>query len=286
MGEIIKDEQTFINITHLNNYQVLEKIKKEIENLEKQKVNFIKKNEEVKILIDNFKKSIDYWVDQNQKLETKICYYQKQINKLEKQKINKIKNFFINLFSFKKINKNKKINNLIEIEEINCEILKQTKLNNEKKINNLNLNYIGKKDEYANLITNINETLEQENKLLIKLMNYEKNQQQKITVAEVNEQKVENNEAKVRLTEKICVLAKQLSTSSSDEGFNSESTSASSLQSNFTVPFKIKRKLQISKPVSFKKSDKPWEQTLRQYDYPTNNYKQKSKITKPKMIKL
>lgn len=283
MREIIKDEQTFINITHLNNYQILEKIQKEIKNLEKQKINLIKKKEEVKKTINNFKKSIAYWIDQNQKLEIKICYCQKQINKLEKQKINKIKNFFINLFSFKKINKNKEINNLIEIEKINCKILKQTKLNNEKKINNLNLNYIGKQDEYGDSITNINinETLEQVNKLLIKLMNYEKDQQQKITVAEVNEQKVENYEAKVRLAEKNCVLAKQLSTSSSDEGFNSESTSTSSLQPDITVPFKIKQTLQIIKPVPLKKKDKPWEQTLREYDYPTNNYKQKSKATKP-----
>ncbi len=53
-----------------------------------------------------------------------IINYKNQILKLKKQKINKVKNFFIKIFSFGKININQNINNLIRQEEENCELLK------------------------------------------------------------------------------------------------------------------------------------------------------------------
>lgn len=275
MGQI-KNEQTIVDITQLNNYEVIEKIKKEIKDLDLKKKNLIDERKQEGETINNFVTSINYWIDQNKKIETKMCDNQKQIDKLEKQKINKIKNFFISLFSFGRKNKNKKISQLIQVEKKDSELLKETSLNNEEKIKRLNSYYLKEKEKYENLIGSFNKTLEKENELLMKLMNLEKEQQQK--TVEVNEQMVAQYEAEIfKLTEKICDLKNQLTSTSSDEGFNSKSTSTSFLDSDITS---LKLKPQISKPAPFKKSDKPWEQTLRKYDYPSNNYKQKQKTTK------
>lgn len=162
----IKKEQIFTNKAYLINYETVEKIKKQLLNLKGEKIKLIEKSEKIEKEINNYQKTIQFWIKQNKEIEDKVFQFNIQIYKLKEQKINKIKNFFINLFSFGKINKNKSINNLIETEEINCELFKKTKLNNQQKINILNSNYIEKQTKYANLITNINQITEYENKLL------------------------------------------------------------------------------------------------------------------------
>lgn len=299
----IKKEQIFTNKAYLINYETVEKIKKQLLNLKGEKIKLIEKSEKIEKEINNYQKTIQFWIKQNKEIEDKVFQFNIQIYKLKEQKINKIKNFFINLFSFGKINKNKSINNLIETEEINCELFKKTKLNNQQKINILNSNYIEKQTKYANLITNINQITEYENKLLedknnllnnnnnllIDLIN-QKEQQEKETIVEVNEQMVEQFESEIfQLTEKICDLENQLLSNSSDEGFNSKSTSTDSLNSDISVPLKIQPKLQISNPINKQKEkDIPWEQTLRKYenDIPTKNYKQRIKPTNSRIVKF
>ncbi|WP_174480836.1 hypothetical protein [Spiroplasma endosymbiont of Danaus chrysippus] len=80
--------------------------------------------------------------------------------------------------------------------------------------------------------------LNNNNNLLIDLIN-QKEQQEKETIVEVNEQMVEQFESEIfQLTEKIYDLEKQLLSNSSDEGFNSKSTSTDSLNSDISVPLK------------------------------------------------
>ncbi|WP_342254316.1 hypothetical protein [Spiroplasma endosymbiont of Zeiraphera isertana] len=299
----IKKEQIFTNKAYLINYETVEKIKKQLLNLKGEKIKLIEKSEKIEKEINNYQKTIQFWIKQNKEIEDKVFQFNIQIYKLKEQKINKIKFFFINLFSFGKINKNRSINNLIETEEINCELFKKTKLNNQQKINILNSNYIEKQTKYANLITNINQITEYENKLLedknnllnnnnnllIDLIN-QKEQQEKETIVEVNEQMVEQFESEIfQLTEKICDLEKQLLSNSSDEGFNSKSTSTDSLNSDISVPLKIQTKPQISNPINKQKEkDIPREQTLRKYenDISTKNYKQRIKPTNSRIIKF
>ncbi|WJG70853.1 hypothetical protein [Spiroplasma ixodetis] len=131
--------------------------------------------------------------------------------------------------------------------------------------------------------------LNNNNNLLIDLI-IQKEQQEKETIVEVNEQMVEQFESEIfQLSEKICDLENQLLSNSSDEGFNSKSTSTDSLNSDISVPLKIQPKLQISNPINKQKEkDIPWEQTLRKYenDIPTKNYKQRIKPTNSRIVKF
>ncbi len=85
----------------------------------------MKKVRKLKKKLIIIKKLFNFELNKIKKIEDKVFQFNIRIYKLKEQKINKIKNFFINLFSFGKINKNKSINNLIETEEINCELLKK-----------------------------------------------------------------------------------------------------------------------------------------------------------------
>ena len=284
---ITKKEQDFINSQILENQKNIEKIEKQIQNLEKERNYFqneIKKNE---ITIKNFKANIMFWSEQNKEIETKIINYKNQIFKLKKQKNNKVKNFFIKIFSFGKINKNKKINNLIQQEKINCEVLKETKLNNQKKIETLNLAYNKKNGTHTSLITNINKItrninklledknklLQNNNNLLIDLLNQKKQQQE--VIIEVDEQMVEQFESEIfQLNEKICDLKNTLLSNSSDKGFYSKSTSTDSLHSSNSLSLNKQPTLQIPKTTTnTKEKIKPWEQILREYPTEKNNSK-------------
>ncbi|WJG70494.1 hypothetical protein [Spiroplasma ixodetis] len=279
---ITKKEQDFINSQILENQKNIQEIEKQIQILEKE-INYFQ--DEIKIneiTIKNFKDNIIFWNEQSEKIETKIINYKNQIFKLKKQKINKVKNFFIKIFSFGKININQNINNLIQKEEENCELLKATNLNNQKKIEILNLTYNEKKEKHKNLITNINKIIENINKLFNhknKLLQNNNNllfdllnQKQQEVIIKVDEQMIEKYESEIfKLNEKICNLE------INDEGFHSKSTSTNSLTSINSLSFNKQQKPQISKSINNSKEKiKPWEQTLR--EYPTEKSIQKNKL--------
>ncbi|WP_174481129.1 hypothetical protein [Spiroplasma endosymbiont of Danaus chrysippus] len=287
---ITKKEQDFINSQILKNQKNIEEIEKQIQSLEKER-NYFKNEISInEITIKNFKTNIFFWSEQSKKIETKIINYQKQILKLKKQKINKIKNFFIKFFSLGKININQNINNLTQQEEKNCELLKETNLNNQKKIEILNLSYNENKENQKNLITNINKIIENINKLLNhknKLLQNNNNllfnllnQKQQKVIIKVDEQTIEKYELEIfKLNEKICDLENKLLSSSNDndEGFHSKSTSTNSLPSSNSLSLNKQQKPQIPKVINnLKEKIKPWEETLR--EYPTEKSIQKNKL--------
>ncbi|WP_342273518.1 hypothetical protein [Spiroplasma endosymbiont of Acasis viretata] len=285
---ITKKEQDFINGQILENQKNIEEIEKQIQNLEKERNYFQNEISINEITIKNFKTNIIFWSEQKEKIETKIINYKNQILKLKKQKINIFKNFFIKIFSFGKININQNINNLIQQEEKNCELLKETNLNNQKKIETLNLTYNEKKENHKNLITNINKITENINKLLNhnnKLLQNNSNllfnllnQKQQKVIIKVDEQTIEKYESEIfKLNEKICDLENKLLSSSSDERFHSKSTSTNSLPSSNSLSLNKQQKPQIPKVINnLKEKIKPSEETLR--EYPTEKGIQKNKL--------
>ncbi|MBP1526922.1 hypothetical protein [Spiroplasma endosymbiont of Dactylopius coccus] len=94
----IKKEQIFTNKAYLINYETVEKIKKQLLNLKGEKIKLIEKSEKIEKEINNYQKTIQFWIKQNKEIEDKVFQFNIQIYKLKEQKINKIKNFFINLF--------------------------------------------------------------------------------------------------------------------------------------------------------------------------------------------
>ncbi|WP_400255211.1 hypothetical protein [Spiroplasma endosymbiont of Cleonymus obscurus] len=93
----IKKEQIFTNKAYLINYETVEKIKKQLLNLKGEKIKLIEKSEKIEKEINNYQKTIQFWIKQNKEIEDKVFQFNIQIYKLKEQKINKIKNFFINL---------------------------------------------------------------------------------------------------------------------------------------------------------------------------------------------
>lgn len=282
---ITKKEKDFINSQILENQKNIEEIEKPIQSLEKERNYFQNEITINEITIKNFKANIIFWSEQNEEIETKIINYKNQIFNLKKQKINKVKNFFIKIFSFGKININQNINNLIQKEKENYELLKETKLNNQKKIENLNLTYSEKKETHKNLITNINKITENINKLLNhknKLLQNNNNllfdllnQKKEDLIIEVDEQTIEEYESEIfKLNEKICDLENKLLSSSSDEGFHSKSTSTNSLNSGNSLSLNKQHQPKVINNPTEK--IKPWEQTLR--EYPTEKSIQKNKL--------
>lgn len=90
----IKKEQIFTNKAYLINYETVEKIKKQLLNLKGEKIKLIEKSEKIEKEINNYQKTIQFWIKQNKEIEDKVFQFNIQIYKLKEQKINKIKNFW------------------------------------------------------------------------------------------------------------------------------------------------------------------------------------------------
>lgn len=253
----IKEEQEFIDT-----------IQSETLEISHQKLQLLEtKRQELAITIEKFTKDINYYTAQNQELEKQISDYKQQIIELKKQKINKIKNFLIILFSLGKKNHNQNINTTIKAKTEKYQPLENKKTTNETIINNLKLNNEKKKNEQISLLNEIDKI----KSLIINLLKINK-EKQELEIFNLNE--------------KNCNLENQISFSnnSSDEGFDSKSASTESLHTNNQQHAKKQAKSPTSKVNNQQlKEVKPWEETLRKYPYPVKKCQQHTKI---KSIKI